>query len=158
MFSIDMFLVSECWCLRFVAMLSLSTWCVKQNSVPTCSKTEHLMNEGVSKSFRTESITKYKLTTINTRWEATQRVMTAKLTRLTHKIAIQLQLVAKSYTICSSHSRRPVRKLLDTKFRYIAFWAKGRFLTDTDHVVIPHRHGMAHHWFADGKTTPRFGG
>jgi hypothetical protein len=31
------------------------------------------MYEGVSKSFRTESITKYKLTTINTR-EATQRV------------------------------------------------------------------------------------
>jgi hypothetical protein len=43
--------------------------------------------EGVSKTFRTEPITKYKLTTINTRSEATQRVMIAKLTRLTHKIA-----------------------------------------------------------------------
>jgi hypothetical protein len=70
--------------------------------------------EGVSKRFRTESITKYTLTTINIRWEATQRVMAAKLTRLAHKIAIQLLLVAESCTICSSRSRRPVRKLLDT--------------------------------------------
>jgi hypothetical protein len=36
--------------------------------------------------------------------------MAAKLTRLTHKIAIQLHLMAESYTLC----RRPVRKLLDT--------------------------------------------
>jgi hypothetical protein len=40
--------------------------------------------------------------------------MAAKLTRLTHEIAIQLHLVAESCTICSSRSRRPVRKLLDT--------------------------------------------
>jgi hypothetical protein len=40
--------------------------------------------------------------------------MAAKLTRLTHKIAIQLHLVAESCSICSSRSRRPVRKLLDT--------------------------------------------
>jgi len=39
--------------------------------------------ESVSKSFRTESITKCTLTTINTRSEATQRFMAAKLTRLT---------------------------------------------------------------------------
>jgi hypothetical protein len=38
--------------------------------------------------------------------------MAAKLTRMTHKIAIQLHLVAESCTICISHSRRPVRKLL----------------------------------------------
>jgi len=44
--------------------------------------------EGVSKNFRTESIAKYTLTTINTRREATRRVMAAKLTRLIHKIAI----------------------------------------------------------------------
>jgi hypothetical protein len=50
----------------------------------------------------------------NTRWEATQRIMAAKLIILTHKIAIQLHLVAESCTICSSRSRRPVRKLLDT--------------------------------------------
>jgi len=40
--------------------------------------------------------------------------MAAKLTRLTHKIAIQLHLVAESCTICSSRSRRLVLKLLDT--------------------------------------------
>jgi hypothetical protein len=40
--------------------------------------------------------------------------MAAKLTSLTYKIAIQLHLVAESCTICSSRSRRPVRKLLDT--------------------------------------------
>jgi hypothetical protein len=40
--------------------------------------------------------------------------MAAKLTRLTHKIAIQLHLVAKSRIICGYRSRRPVRKLLDT--------------------------------------------
>jgi hypothetical protein len=72
--------------------------------------------EAVSKSFRTESITKYTLKTINTRWEATQRVMAEKLTRLTHKIAIELHLVAESYTICRSRSRRSVRELLDTPF------------------------------------------
>jgi hypothetical protein len=70
--------------------------------------------EGVSKSFRTYSVTKYTLTTIYIRWEATQRIMAAKLTRLTHEIAIQLHLVAESCAICSSRSRRPVRKLLDT--------------------------------------------
>jgi len=40
--------------------------------------------------------------------------MAEKLTRLTHKIAIQLYLVAESCTICSSRSGRPVQKLLDT--------------------------------------------
>jgi len=40
--------------------------------------------------------------------------MAAKLTKLTHKIAIQLHLVTESYTICSSRPRRSVRKLLDT--------------------------------------------
>jgi hypothetical protein len=60
--------------------------------------------EGASKSFRTESIKKYKVTAINT-----QTVMTAKLTRLTHELAIQLHLVAEGSTTCSSFSRRPVR-------------------------------------------------
>jgi hypothetical protein len=40
--------------------------------------------------------------------------MAAKLTRLTHKIAIQLHLVAESCTVCSSRCRWPVQKLLDT--------------------------------------------
>jgi len=39
--------------------------------------------------------------------------MATKLTILTHKIVIQLNLVAESCTICSSRSRRPVRKHLD---------------------------------------------
>jgi len=40
--------------------------------------------------------------------------MVAELTRLTHKIAMQLHLVAEICTICSSRSRLPVRKLLGT--------------------------------------------
>jgi hypothetical protein len=48
--------------------------------------------------------------TINTRWETTQRVMAEKLARLTYKIAILLHLVTESCTICSSCSKRPVRK------------------------------------------------
>jgi len=43
-----------------------------------------------------------------------QKSMAAKLTRLTYIIVIQLHLVAGSCTICSSHSRRPVWKFLDT--------------------------------------------
>jgi hypothetical protein len=82
-----------------------------------------VLYEGVSKSFQTESITKYTLTSINTRSETTRRVMAAKFTRLAHKIAIQLRLVAESCTICSSHSRRSVRKLLDTP----AYNDNGRF-------------------------------
>jgi hypothetical protein len=70
--------------------------------------------ESVSKSFRTESISKYTLTTINNRWEATKSVTAPKLTRLTHNTAIKLHLVAESYIICSSRSRRPLQKLLDT--------------------------------------------
>jgi hypothetical protein len=46
--------------------------------------------------------------------EATQRVMVAKLTSLTHRIVMQLHLVAESCTICSSSSRQHVQKLLDT--------------------------------------------
>jgi hypothetical protein len=82
-------------------------------ALPSASWQMFRLYEGVSKSFRTESITKYTLTTINTRSEATQRAMAAKLTRMIHKIAIQLYLVAESCTICSARARRPVRKLLD---------------------------------------------
>jgi hypothetical protein len=82
-------------------------------------KTEfHLKNyKGISRSFWTESIMKSTTTTtaiINTHWGAMQMVMAARFTRLTHKIAIQPHLVADSCTICSSHSRRPVQKLLVT--------------------------------------------
>jgi hypothetical protein len=55
--------------------------------------------ESVSKSFRSESIKKYTLTTINIRWEATQRVMAAKLPRLTHKITTKLHLVGESLSL-----------------------------------------------------------
>jgi hypothetical protein len=68
-------------------------------------------HESISKSFRTESIKKYTFTFGITRSEATQRIMAAKLNRLTHKIAIQMHLVAESCTICNCRSRRPVRKI-----------------------------------------------
>jgi hypothetical protein len=99
-------------------------------------------NKGVSKSFRTESVTQYMLTFGITCWEATQRVMAAKLTRLTHRIVIQLHLVAESCTICSSRSRWPVRKLLDTPL-YI------------DHLCFSpqSRLGMSHHDILINKVT-----
>jgi hypothetical protein len=40
--------------------------------------------------------------------------MAAKLTRLTHKIAVQLHVVEESCNISSSRCWWPVRKLLDT--------------------------------------------
>jgi hypothetical protein len=80
--------------------------------IPYCYWRSFTTDTRVYQSFRTESIT--KSTTVNTRLEATQSVMAPKLTRLTHKIVIQLHLVAESCTICSSRSRRPVQKLLDT--------------------------------------------
>jgi hypothetical protein len=43
--------------------------------------------------------------------------MATKLTILTHKMAVQLCLVVERSTICSSPSRRPVRKLLDAPAR-----------------------------------------
>jgi hypothetical protein len=56
--------------------------------------------------------------------------MATKLTRLTHKIAIQLYLVAESCTICSSRCRRPVRKLLDTPSYFpISFYAAMKYST-----------------------------
>jgi len=40
--------------------------------------------------------------------------MAAKLIKVTHKIKIQLNLMAESCTVCSSCSRQPVQKLLNT--------------------------------------------
>jgi hypothetical protein len=54
--------------------------------------------------------------------------MAAKLTRLIHKIAIQLHLVAESCTIWSSRSRRPVRKLLDTLSFTSVIWDLSRVI------------------------------
>jgi hypothetical protein len=112
--------------------LTMPYHCAEWNEMKTLLWSDLLsvIYEGVSKSFRIESITKQTTTatvTTNTRWEATQRVMASKLTRLTHKIAIQLHLVAESCTICSSRSRRPVRKLLDTP-SYLIMWHSNKFM------------------------------
>jgi len=46
--------------------------------------------------------------------------MAAKLTRLTHKIALQLYLVPETCTVYSSHSRLRGRKLLDHPCTHVA--------------------------------------
>jgi len=81
-----------------------------------CLTKHHAMNiyEGISKRFRTESITKYTLTFGITRCCPLQRVMETKLTRLTHKIVTQLHQLAESCATCCYCSRRPVRKLMHT--------------------------------------------
>jgi hypothetical protein len=49
--------------------------------------------------------------------------MAAKLTILTHKIVIQLHLVAESCTIYTYRSRRLARKLLDTlSYMHLVIW------------------------------------
>jgi hypothetical protein len=60
--------------------------------------------------------------------------MAANLTRLTHKIAIQLHLVTERCTICSSRSRRPVQKLLDTP-SYVFFLWKELILKQGEFMV-----------------------
>jgi hypothetical protein len=74
----------------------------------------------------------------NTRWEATQRVMAAKLTRLTHKIAIQLHLVAESCTICSSRSRWQVRKLFG--YTAICVYEEIPLAPETQVSLLPFMH------------------
>jgi hypothetical protein len=64
---------------------------------------------------------KYMLTKINTHWETTQWVMTAKLCRLAHKVAVQLHLMAESCTICSSCSRQPFRNFWIHLHIYIVY-------------------------------------
>jgi hypothetical protein len=58
--------------------------------------------------------------------------MAAKLTN----IAIQLQLVAESYTICSSRSGQPVRKLLATPSYIIHEKLLERNLAQNDLKII----------------------
>jgi hypothetical protein len=48
-------------------------------------------------------------------------IMATKLTRLTHKIAIQLYLVAENCTIRSSRSRQPVRRRISNVQIHITF-------------------------------------
>jgi hypothetical protein len=105
--------------------------------------------ESVSKSFRTESITIYTLTTINTRWEAIQRIMAAKLTILTHNIAIKLHLVAESLPFA----------VLATGGQSGNFWIYPHIVTcrtpgstvktvDTDSHVIRKTNWILHRWFS----------
>jgi hypothetical protein len=94
---------------------------------------------GCIQKFPVWVIMKYTLTTINTRWEATQRVMVAKLPRLTHTIAIQLHLMAESSTICSSRSRRPVQNLLGTPSHYWVQCEKSKYRDEEDiHLDFSH--------------------
>jgi len=67
--------------------------------------------EGISKSFRIDN----EMYAYNNKHllRRTQRVMAAKLTKLSYKTEQQLNLVADSSTVCSCPSRRPIRKLLD---------------------------------------------
>jgi len=57
-----------------------------------------------------------------------QRVIVVKFITLTHKIAIQLQLVAEICNICSSCSGQSVWKLLDTPSFSIIWMVKYRKL------------------------------
>jgi hypothetical protein len=60
----------------------------RSRDFPNANPITRSVYEGVSKSFRTESMNKYTLTFDTSRWEAIQTVVAAKLTRLTHKIVI----------------------------------------------------------------------
>jgi len=67
----------------------------KNPTRPACNQSLYWQNyEDVSKRFRTESITKYMLTTIKI-VETTKRVMAAKLTTMSHKTATQPHLVTR---------------------------------------------------------------
>jgi hypothetical protein len=102
--------------LSFTTRINISNGAVSLASVMSPVAIEEYENiRGCIQKFPDWVITKCTLTTMNTRWEAIKRVMAAKFTRLTDRIAIQLHLVAESRTICSFRSRRPVRKLLVTK-------------------------------------------
>jgi hypothetical protein len=79
-----------------------------------CNIVNHIPKGGLIQKFTDWVDKEITITFGITRWEKAQKVMAAKLTILTHKITIQLHLVAESCTICSSRARRPVRKLLDT--------------------------------------------
>jgi hypothetical protein len=63
----------------------------------------------------------------------------AKITSLTHRIAIQLHLVAESCIICSSRSRRPVQKLLGTpSYRRLGYGMddRGSFLGGSNTGIL----------------------
>jgi len=70
--------------------------------------------------------------------------MASKLTRLTHKMAIQLLLVADSSTFRSSRSRRPVRKLLNTSSHILWDNSLQYPLHCCRYCVLLHREGSPH--------------
>jgi len=105
-------------------MTDLGETCCECNVIKDHPRAMLLLNSyvklwGCIQKFSDWVVTKYTLTIGITRWEATQRVIAAKLTRLTHKIGMQLHLVKEICTVCSSRSRWPVRKLLDTPSYFI---------------------------------------
>jgi hypothetical protein len=64
--------------------------------------------------------------------------MAAKLTRLTHKITIQLHLVAERCAICSSRSRRPVRKQRrTTRYNCNMKLKRNNFMEGTNTLCTP---------------------
>jgi len=70
-------------------------------------------------------------------------VMAAKLTRLTHKTAIQLRLVAQSSTTCSSRSRSRVRKFVDTSsYGGVQLYAFITSVVDRDERWVGTRAGL----------------
>jgi hypothetical protein len=85
--------------------------------------------------------------------------MAAKLTILTHKIAIQLHLVAESCTICNSRFRRPVQKLLDTLYTKIISAEIRHMKSDYDDILkvqaklslcLTKHHAMKTYWGSGG--------
>jgi hypothetical protein len=72
--------------------------------------------------------------------------MGAKRTRLTHKTVIQLHLVAESCTICSSCSRRPVRKLLDTPSYVRESWFLKVNVKVVSVFLLNEHHAMKAYW------------
>jgi len=86
----------QLWCVLLASCMSHYMFLLKLNTVlmcvvtcilvhcQWCKNTHNLAYKGVSKLLDCVT-TKYMLTTINTYWEATQRVIVAELTRLVHK-------------------------------------------------------------------------
>jgi hypothetical protein len=97
----------------FCAVKKTKTYSIRYMSLPHCTS--------VSKSFRTELITKWTIT-INTHWEGTQRVIAAKLSRLTHKIAIQLHLMAELW-----HLQFSLQAASPETFGYTLVFQSGHF-------------------------------
>jgi hypothetical protein len=73
--------------------------------------------------------------------------MAAKLSRLTHKIAIQLDLVAEIWTICSSGSRWPGQKLWGTPSDVLSVGILSFFFVDVHWQELLLSPWKQEHWF-----------